>query len=263
MEELILSLCSQHGKLKDSHLNPLIAQNMPYNEGEKVQAINHLLGKGKISISEDAGEVVYQSLSETHANSMKRLEGEDILVLQMIREAGEKGVWNGEIKVKTGIPITQVNKYLTNLEKQKLIFSKKSVHHNKKIWFLEGITPTNDVTGGFLFADQEFDKNLMSDLFTQIKVLLSEKASSTKDVLFYVKQQVNKNIKEENIKEVLASMVALGEVQEVQGLFRSISSFAMDPVVIPCIACHLRFECRTDGVVNPADCEYLNSWLSF
>ena len=262
MEDLIITLCTQHGKLKDSQLNSLISQQTQFSEQEKVEAVNNLLGKGKISISEDNGEVVYQGLSENHASSMMKLQGEDILVLQIVREAGEKGVWNGDIKAKTAIPILRINKHLTNLEKQRLVFS-KSVNHNKKMWFLEGISPADDVTGGFLFADQEFDKGLMKDLFAQIKMLLSDRASSPKEILSYVKQQVNKNMTEANIAELLQSMLALGEIEEHAGKFRANSEYCVDPIIIPCIACPLRFECRADGVVNPADCEYLNSWLNF
>ena len=134
---------------------------------------------------------------------------------------------------------------------------------NKKLWFIAGANPSNDVTGGFLFADQEFDKNLMSDLFTQIKLFLTDKAFNIKEVLNYVKQQVNKNIKEENIKEILESMIALNEIEESHGKYKTVSGFYYEPLVLPCIACNLRFECRVDGVINPADCEYLNSWLDF
>ena len=152
---------------------------------------------------------------------------------------------------------------MTNLEKQGLVFSKKSVNLNKKMWFVEGIVPSTDVTGGFLFADQEFDKNLMNDLFTQIKLLLNEKTCTIKDILIYTKSQVNKNIQEENLKEILASMVALNEIEENNGKYKSITGFIFDPLVIPCIACKLRFECRPDGIINPAECEYLNNWLDF
>jgi DNA-directed RNA polymerase III subunit RPC6 len=263
MEDLILKTCAEHLKIKDSQLNEIISQHKHLDEQQKVQIINDLLIKGKITVSEEDGEVVYNVLSDVEATSMKKLEGSEILILQIIRESSSKGVWNGEIKLKTNIPIQQINKILNNLEKQGLIFSKKSVNVNKKIWFLQGINPSNDVTGGFLFENEEFDNNLMSDLFSQIKLILNEKTSSIKEILTYVKSQVNKNIQEDNLKQVLESLVALNEIEECNGKYKSVKSFLVDPLVVPCIACHMRFECKDDGVINPADCEYLNTWLDF
>ena len=96
MEELIVSLCTLHGRLKDSELTALISQNRVCNEVEKVEAINNLLEKGKLSLSligkDNKQEVVYSILSETQALSMKNLDGSDALILQIVREAGDKGI---------------------------------------------------------------------------------------------------------------------------------------------------------------------------
>lgn len=262
MEELIIGLCIQHGKIKDSQLNNLISQQSTLDINEKVEALNSLLTKGKISISEESNEVVYQILSEQHSTSMKKLEGADILILQIVRESGDKGTWNGEIRQKTLIPTPQINKILTALQKQGLIFSQKSVNQNKKLWFIEGIKPHSEVTGGFLFADSEFDRNLMNELCMHIKLSLGDRTVGIKDVLEEMKK-ANRNLNEENLKEVLSSLVALGEIEERGGKYRAVKEFIADPIVLPCFACKLRAECRPGGIVNPAECEYLNSWLEF
>lgn len=262
MEELIIGLCIQHGKIKDSQLNLLITQQSTLDVNEKVQALNSLLTKGKISLSEESNEVVYQILSEQHSSSMKKLEGADILILQIVRESGDKGTWNGEIKQKTLIPIPQINKILTALQKQGLVFPQKSVNQNKKLWFVEGIKPHSEVTGGFLFADSEFDRNLMNELCMQVKIMLGDKTAGLKEVLEELRK-VDRNLNEENMKEVLSSMVALGEIEEKGGKFRTVKDLMVDPIVIPCFACKLRAECRPNGIVNPAECEYLNSWLEY
>ncbi|OMJ66518.1 hypothetical protein SteCoe_36610 [Stentor coeruleus] len=263
MEELIIKLCTQNGKLTDSRLNELIALESTLNLDLKVQALNNLASKGKIALSEESGDVIYQVLTKDQTNKMQRMEGAEILILQIVRDSNENGTWNGDIKAKTGIPIQQINKILTGLQKEGMIFSQKSVNSNKKMWFVKGVQPNNEVTGGFLFANSEFDSNLMTDLCNQIKLLLSDKSSTIREVLEYVRQQVNKNVSEENIKEVLKSMSALGEVEEQGGKYKVVNAFCNDPLVMPCFGCNLRFECRVDGVINPADCEYLNSWLDF
>jgi DNA-directed RNA polymerase III subunit RPC6 len=263
MEEVILNILNQSGKIQDSVLNQLISHQTTLNLDEKLEAINSLLSKGKISVFEEGGEAFFQSLTETQSAQMRNLEGTSMLILQLVREAGDKGTSNQELKQKTQIPIAQISKVLTALEKKGLVFAQKSVNQNKKMWFVEGTKPNSGVTGGFLFADSEFDRNLMNDLCSQVKVLLSDKPCSLKDVLEYLKSNFNKNIEESNAKDVLQSMIALGEVEEKGGKFKAVKDFLVDPLVLPCFACRLRFECRPDGVVNPAECEYLNSWLEF
>ena len=263
MEDLITTLLSQNGKINDSHLNTLISSSRTLDLESKLEAINSLLSKGKITVVEEGGEAFFQLLSDTQTAQMKNLEGPSILILQLVRESGEKGSSNQEIKQKTQIPIAQINKVLTGLEKKGLVFSQKSVNQNKKLWFIEGAKPNSQVTGGFLFADSEFDKNLMNEVCAQVKILLSDKACTVKDVLEYMKSNFNKNMNEDNAKEVLGSMIALGEIEEKAGKFRAVKDFLVDPLVLPCFACKLRFECRPNGIINPADCEYLNSWLEF
>lgn len=263
MEDLITALLTQAGKINDSQLNTLISSSRPLDLDSKLQAINSLLSKGKITVVEEAGEAFFQLLSDTQTAQMKNLEGPSVLILQLVRESGEKGSSNQDIKQKTQIPIAQINKVLTGLEKKGLVFSQKSVNQNKKMWFVEGAKPNSQVTGGFLFADSEFDKNLMSEVCSQVKILLSDKPCTVKDVLEYMKSNFNKNMNEDNAKEVLSSMIALGEIEEKAGKFKAVKDFLADPLVLPCFACKLRFECKPNGVVNPADCEYLNSWLEF
>ena len=263
MEELIGSLCSQHGKLKDSQLRSLLETHGKFTPGEEVEAINKLLAKGKITICEEDGEVVYQGVSETHAGALRSLEASSAMILQLIRESGEKGSWNGDIKKMTGIPITQINKILNTMQKQGLVFSHKSVSSNKNTWFIQGTKPNSDATGGFLFAEEGFDSSLMNEICCNIKLLLSDKSCSAREILDYVRLQVNKNISEENISEVIRSMQALNEIAEVNSKFRIVKEFSLNPLVVPCFACSLRHECREDGVINPSDCEYLNAWLDY
>jgi DNA-directed RNA polymerase III subunit RPC6 len=263
MDDLILSLCSDHTKLKDSELDALLSSQSQLNPDLKVHSLNSLLSKGKISITEEDGEVVYQVLSESHSSAMKRLEGSDSLILQLVRQAGEKGIWNGEIKKQTNVPVVQINKILNHLQKQGLVFSHKSVSTNKNMWFMQGTQPNNEATGGFLFAKEGFDNSLMSDLCGQIRLLLSDKSCSLKEILEYVRANVNKNIAESNLVEVMASMTALGEVSLHNTKYRANGIFPLSPLVVPCFGCALRIECRANGLVNPSECAYLDSWLDY
>ncbi|CAG9312949.1 unnamed protein product [Blepharisma stoltei] len=265
MESLILNILEENSKLKNSELDYHLSRFGPINESEKVAVLNTLIGSGQISITDEDGEVAYHYQSEEQAKSIKSLLPEENLILQIIREAGNKGVWNQEIKAKTEIPIAQINKILKNLEKQGLVYSVKSVQFkNRTIWLLKGVEPNKDVTGGFLFSEQEFDRNKLGLLISYTKMFLQDKPGSLKEISAHLKQRVDKDLTEQDIKEVVNSLLALHEIEDSGlGKYTTIKWAVPEPLVIPCIGCPLQRQCHEDGVINPAECEYLSNWLDY
>ena len=69
------------------------------------------------------------SVSWTHFifSQVKGGDNQEKLVYQIIKEAGNKGIWIRDIRYKCNLLLTQVNKILKNLESKKLIKAVKSV----------------------------------------------------------------------------------------------------------------------------------------
>lgn len=170
------------------------------------------------------------------------------------------------MKNRTEIPIPQINKILKSLEKQGLVYSVKSIQaKNRNIWLLTGTEASREVTGGFLFTEHQFDRDLLGLLITHTKIFLQERPSTLKEITLYLKKQnVSKTLDEQNVKEVVNSLLALREIEDSgAGKYTTVRWEVPDPLVIPCIACPLQRECSENGLINPAECEYLSNWLDF
>ena len=69
-------------------------------------------------------ELVYRQKAAT---ALKGGENEEKIVYQLIAEAGNKGIWIRDIRLKSNLALTHVNKVLKALEGRKLIKAVKSV----------------------------------------------------------------------------------------------------------------------------------------
>lgn len=263
LADRVFALIAKNVHIPDSELSSLLALEASYKDSAKVEAINTLLGTGQIAISEEGGEIVYHSLTKEQAKAVTGLTSEESVVLQTVRESGSLGVANVEIKVKTGIPTARVNRLLTSLEHKSLVQSVKSVQaKNRKVWLVSEIEPSTEVTGGFLYnTDQEFDNDLLHLLLQSAKQYLQEHTAGVKELTQHLRF-VSKGIQEENVKQILTSMIALQDIEEVAGGKYRFANWVIPEVVgAPCLACPLKRECHPDGLVSPATCQYLAQWL--
>lgn len=110
---------------------------------ERVGAINKLLQKGIFEILKKQNSLIYRlkDLSKK-GNVPKGADNEEKIVYSIIEEGGNKGIWIRDIRVKSNLIMTQLNKILKNLENKKLIKAIKSVNVSficdtlKNIYFL-------------------------------------------------------------------------------------------------------------------------------
>ncbi|EGV95399.1 Protein transport protein Sec23B [Cricetulus griseus] len=117
---------------------------------------------------------------EIENSKMKGSDNQEKLVYQIIEDAGNKGIWSRDIRYKSNLPLTEINKILKNLESKKLIKAVKSVAASKKkVYMLYNLQPDRSVTGGAWYSDQDFESEFVEVLnqqcfkFLQTKVELS------------------------------------------------------------------------------------------
>lgn len=116
----------------------------------RVAAINKLLQQGQLEILTKNNSLIYRFKDPLKQGSIpKGADNEEKIVYSIIEEGGNKGIWIRDIRVKSNLIMTQLNKILKNLETRKLIKAVKSVNASKKkVYMLYNLEPDRSVTGG-------------------------------------------------------------------------------------------------------------------
>ena len=113
-----------------------------------LQAINKLLVEEKIDLFKGNEGLVYRKKEPSKAGSIAG-DQEEKIVFKIIENSGNVGVWIRDIRAKSNLGQTQLNKVLKSLETKRLIKSVKSVNATKKkVYMLFNLQPDQSVTGG-------------------------------------------------------------------------------------------------------------------
>ncbi len=100
-----------------------------YSIEDRVTAINKLLQQGFIEILRKGNTIIYRLKDSTKKTTgPKGADNEEKIVYSIIEEGGNHGIWIRDIRVKSNLIMTQLNKILKNLENKKLIKAVKSVN---------------------------------------------------------------------------------------------------------------------------------------
>ncbi|XP_031154431.1 DNA-directed RNA polymerase III subunit RPC6 isoform X1 [Sander lucioperca] len=198
VENRIKQLCQQfpHG-ITDQ----VIQNDMPQLEPQqRAMAINKLLSLGQLDLLRNSSGLLYRMKDVQSASKMKGSDNQEKLVYQVIEDAGNKGIWSRDIRFKSNLPLTEINKILKNLESKKLIKAVKSVAASKKkvymlynlcvccvqaskkkVYMLYNLQPDRSVTGGAWYSDQDFESEFVEVLNQQCFKFLQSKAEVARD----------------------------------------------------------------------------------
>ncbi|KAJ8309487.1 hypothetical protein KUTeg_014361 [Tegillarca granosa] len=253
--------------MPDGITDTVIQNEMPQcTPQQRVTAINRLLSTGKIDLLIKGGD------------------NQEKLVYQIIKEAGNKGIWIRDIRFKCNLLLTQVNKILKNLESKKLIKAVKSVAASKKkVYMLYNLEPDRSVTGGAWYSDQDFESEFVEATLareTKVDPVAQRNGSFTplSDVWKYISElgisKVQLSI--EDIETILDTLIYDGKVERSivagQGgsgdsgqvkLYRAVSPLIQPSGLMrmPCGACPVFDQCYEGGAVSPKTCVYMKEWL--
>lgn len=75
----------------------------------------------------DKSLLLYKYKDPSKKTVLKGADNEEKLVFKIIEEAGNKGIWIRDIRIKSNLNATQLNKVLKSLETKKNIKAVKSV----------------------------------------------------------------------------------------------------------------------------------------
>lgn len=100
---------------------------------QRVGAINKLLQQGSLEILTKNNCLLYRLKDPTKKTIIpKGADNEEKIVYSIIEEGDTMGIWIRDIRVKSNLIMTQLNKILKNLENKKLIKAVKSVNVSLK-----------------------------------------------------------------------------------------------------------------------------------
>nr|KAG5714484.1 hypothetical protein BaRGS_006930 [Batillaria attramentaria] len=134
--------------------------------------LSHFIGEG----------IMRGRVEQYDPNQVKGADAQEKLVYQIIKEANNKGIWIRDIRFKSNLTLTQLNKILKNLESKKLIKAVKSVAASrKKVYMLYNLEPDTSVTGGAWYTDQDFESEFVEVLNQQCFKFLEQRAVAARE----------------------------------------------------------------------------------
>ncbi|KAF3824641.1 hypothetical protein GH733_009975 [Mirounga leonina] len=294
----IIELCHQfpHG-ITDQ----VIQNEMPHIEAQqRAVAINRLLSMLRRLLDYPVSLCLFNSILFP-CSKMKGSDNQEKLVYQIIEDAGNKGIWSRDIRYKSNLPLTEINKILKNLESKKLIKAVKSVAASKKkVYMLYNVQPDRSVTGGAWYSDQDFESEFVEVLNQQCFKFLQTKAETARESKqnpmiqrnssFASSHEVWKYICElgiskvelsmEDIETILNTLIYDGKVEMTiiaakEGTVGSVDGHmklyrAVNPIIpptglvrAPCGLCPVFDDCHEGGEISPSNCIYMTEWLEF
>ncbi|PNF34936.1 DNA-directed RNA polymerase III subunit RPC6, partial [Cryptotermes secundus] len=256
---------------------------------QRASIINKFLSKGYLDLFTQGGTLLYKLKDPTVAQKVKGADNEEKIVYSIIEEAGNKGIWIRDIRFKSNLIPTQLNKLLKILENKKLIKAVKSVSASKKkVYMLYNLEPDRSVTGGAWYCDQDFEAEFVDVLNQQCYRYLQQKLEATKDckggpiaarnISYASSKDVWKYISDlgiskvqlsvEDVETILDTLLYDGKVERTVAtdgdhFYRAVESLLPAPGIVrlPCGVCPVLQNCSDVGSVNPKKCVYMKEWL--
>jgi DNA-directed RNA polymerase III subunit RPC6 len=131
-------------------------------------ALNTLLQTGDIQLvrmQRRRGELLVQ-LANTQRKRLAGLSNTERAVYEQIRLAGVYGIWVRHIRGRLGLPLSDVNRALKELQRRGLVKQVQNIRNKtRKLYMLAELEPSRDVTGGPFYDDEgTFDHEFIHQL---------------------------------------------------------------------------------------------------
>lgn len=256
----------------------------------RVQALNKLIQQELLDILKKGEALIYRLKDPAKKSSAPTdMDNEERIIYNIIEEGANTGIWIRDIRVKSNLIMTQLNKILKNLENRKLIKAVKSVNASKKkVYMLYNLEADRSVTGGAWYQDSDFEAEFVDVLNQQCLRFLQlrrEEAKKLREGPFAVQMkafctvsEVHKFISElgiskikldeEDLETILKTVVYDGRAQRVlqtdgSYLYKAVDSLLPPEGLVqtPCGQCPVIRNCSDVGSITPKTCAYLQEWL--
>lgn len=148
----------------------------------RVLAVNKLIQLEMLEVLKKGDALIYRLKDPAKKSSAPSdMDSEERIIYNIIEEGGNTGIWIRDIRVKSNLIMTQLNKILKNLETRKLIKAVKSVNASKKkVYMLYNLEADRSVTGGAWYQDSDFEAEFVDVLNQQCLRFLQQRKENAK-----------------------------------------------------------------------------------
>lgn len=256
----------------------------------RVLAVNKLIQQEILDILKRGEALIYRLKDPAKKSSAPSdMDNEERIIYNIVEEGANTGIWIRDIRVKSNLIMTQLNKILKNLETRKLIKAVKSVNASKKkVYMLYNLEPDRSVTGGAWYQDSDFEAEFVDVLNQQCFRFLQMRREAAKklkegplavqlktlctvaDVHKFISELGISKIKldGEDLETILKTVVYDGKAQRVLNadgsyLYKAVDSLLPPEGLVqtPCGICPVISNCSDVGSVTPKTCAYMSEWL--
>lgn len=124
----------------------------------RIDAMNFLTSLGLFKVLQDKKQVQWKVLTKQETDIKNDLSAEENIVFGHISASENKGIWTKQLKGKTDLHQTVLDRCLKSLTSKGLVKTVKSVQHaTRKIYMLAHLEPSIELTGGPWYTDNELD----------------------------------------------------------------------------------------------------------
>ena len=235
--------------------------------------LNSLQQESRIEFLEKNSQLLIKLRSLKDQLLYNQLNPSDLIILELVKSSGAKGTWLKHLKEKSQLHQKIVLDTIKKLERLKLIKQIKSVKTNKKVFMMFDISPSEELTGGSWYTDEEMDLEFVDQLCLQVLKFITHPSSSDHFKTPKTLQDIHEWITTSNIT---TQQLTIEDVQQLVNRVMYDGLLHFDGVYYSgiknnctrtnawvescCGQCPVFEECG-DGLVNPKSCVYLKEWL--
>ncbi|KAL7751062.1 34-kDa subunit of RNA polymerase III (C) [Sorochytrium milnesiophthora] len=214
IERQLLEAVAKH---PDGAATSDIQREMPGVDMQQVVRATQLLLKKNLMevLKGEGGKQLWRAVKEEEADKLGSLEVEEKMVYQHIKASGNEGIWIKTIKARTNLHQNVFMKALKALETKRLIKPVKSIKFpQRKTYMVYELQPSQEVTGGPWFTDQELDTNFIETVAQSCLMFITKSVAKVRK---YIKTSriTNVDLTLGDIATLLDTLVYDGKVERI------------------------------------------------
>ncbi|AFN83826.1 DNA-directed RNA polymerase III subunit C34 [Encephalitozoon romaleae SJ-2008] len=140
--------------------------------------LNECLKRQEISLFRDKGVLYYKP-------SPVNIDDYELTIYNLVSQSGNEGVWLKVIKDKTNMPHNLIGKVLRSMESKRIIKSVKCLKNNRKVYVLYDEVPSEEITGGIWFQDNDVDAECVTRVLEIIQLFLEKRLNGNLELPEY------------------------------------------------------------------------------
>ncbi|CAD25740.1 DNA-DIRECTED RNA POLYMERASE III 34kDa SUBUNIT [Encephalitozoon cuniculi GB-M1] len=148
------------------------------SKADVAKELNACLKRQEISLFRDKGVLYYKP-------SPINVDDYELTIYNLVSQSGGEGVWLKVIKDKTNMPHNLVGKVLRSMESKRIIKSVKCLKNNRKVYVLYDQVPSEEITGGTWFHDNDVDVECVARILEIIELFLEKNLAGREELPKY------------------------------------------------------------------------------